>query len=84
MLMAVSIVNGFFCANSCDVSKAKKGEDPHPAIGNAEADKTQIAGRADPAVVFDGALSSLQAADPALAKAPANPTTSGSVVDLLA
>ena len=83
--MVVSIVNGFFCANSCDVSKAKKGEDPHPAIGNAEADETQVAGRADqPAVVFGGALSDIQAGDPARAKAPANLTKSGSVVDLLA
>ena len=29
--MAISYVNGYLCTCSCDVSKAKRGEDPHPS-----------------------------------------------------
>jgi hypothetical protein len=64
--MAISIVNGFFCASSCDVSKAKRGEDPHPA-----ADASKIEARsdehranrawADQAVLFGGSLDGLSA-----------------------
>jgi hypothetical protein len=56
--MAISIVNGFFCANSCDVSKAKKGEDPHPSIGASEidADGTSVPRFDQPAVLFGGSL----------------------------
>src|SRR5262245_46823918 len=28
--MAISFVNGFLCASSCDVAKARQGVDPHP------------------------------------------------------
>ncbi len=44
--MAVSIVNGFFCASSCDVRKAKKGQNPHPSTdpGNVE----QTGGHSNP------------------------------------
>jgi hypothetical protein len=57
--MAVSIVNGYFCASSCDVSKAKKGEDPHPSTDPGNVDgKDRASPRADePAVQFGGALS---------------------------
>jgi hypothetical protein len=61
--MAVSFVNGFYCASSCDVAKAKKGEDPHPADHAAATDAAGKdkaatgASRADgPSVVFGGAL----------------------------
>ena len=59
--MAISIVNGYFCASSCDVAKAKKGENPHPSTDpdNLGVDKN---GKPDkPAVVFGGALSDLNA-----------------------
>jgi hypothetical protein len=61
--MAVSIVNGFFCANSCDVRKAKKGEDPHPSVGTREIDADRTGGPSNvprfdqPAVLFGGSLS---------------------------
>jgi hypothetical protein len=63
--MSISIVNGYVCTLSCDVAKAKKGQDPHPAEGPGEApSKTgssgQIGTRRDEAVVFGGSL-----ADPA-------------------
>jgi hypothetical protein len=59
--MAVSVVNGYFCANSCDAAKAKKGEDPHPSTDPGSVDgKARSSARADdPAVVFGGALSSV-------------------------
>jgi hypothetical protein len=58
--MAISIVNGFFCANSCDVSKAKKGENPHPSTDPAAADGTSGGGPEEaPAVRFGGSLGSL-------------------------
>jgi hypothetical protein len=56
--MATSIVNGYFCANSCDAAKAKKGEDPHPSTDPGNAGGSRNSPRADnPAVVFGGSLS---------------------------
>jgi hypothetical protein len=58
--MTVSVVNGYVCYSSCDESKAKKGQDPHPATGPAEIDGERASsslGRADqPAVLFGGSL----------------------------
>jgi hypothetical protein len=31
----ISFVNGFLCTSSCDVSKAKRGVDPHPKPDDA-------------------------------------------------
>ena len=56
--MAVSVVNGYFCANSCDAAKAKKGEDPHPSTDPGSVNGSDNSSRADnPAVVFGGSLS---------------------------
>jgi hypothetical protein len=56
--MAVSVVNGYFCANSCDAAKAKKGEDPHPSTDPGSVNGSNNSSRADnPAVVFGGSLS---------------------------
>jgi hypothetical protein len=56
--MGISIVNGYFCANSCDAAKAKKGEDPHPSTDPGNVGGTENSSRADnPAVVFGGSLS---------------------------
>ena len=55
--MAISVVNGYFCANSCDAAKAKKGEDPHPSTDPGSVDGSNNSSRADnPAVVFGGSL----------------------------
>ena len=27
--MAISVVNGYLCMNSCDAAKARTGQDPH-------------------------------------------------------
>jgi hypothetical protein len=61
--MAVSVVNGYFCANSCDAAKAKKGEDPHPSTDSGNVNGNDGNDRSspradDPAVVFGGSLSS--------------------------
>jgi len=89
--MAVSIVNGYFCASCCDVSKAKKGENPHPATDPGNLDgKDRASVRTDePAVQLGGALSALSAdavtaidgthpTDPAVAQ------RTGQTVDVLA
>jgi hypothetical protein len=36
--MAIAVANGYFCANSCDAAKAKKGQDPHPSNDPGSAD----------------------------------------------
>jgi len=65
--MAISVVNGYVCTSSCDVAKAKKGEDPHPLTGadkvDPKAHETSGTSRKDgPAVLFGGSLSELFAA----------------------
>jgi hypothetical protein len=94
--MSISIVNGFVCTSSCDVAKAKKGEDPHPLTGAAKtaAEREEAANDPtkadplsahDPAVVFGGALANLHAVPPVDARAsanPANPRLVGAAVDL--
>jgi hypothetical protein len=92
--MTVSVVNGYACYSSCDVSKAKKGQDPHPATGPAKIDEERAAsslGRGDqPAVVFGGSLLRVSGTDRVTAAEsdqPASPTTlpsAGLSVDLLA
>jgi hypothetical protein len=70
--MTISVVNGFVCTSSCDVAKAKKGQDPHPLTGAEKiaAEKEQAdadpAKTGDPAVVFGGVL----ATGPAAGAAP--------------
>ena len=86
--MAVSIVNGYFCASSCDVSKAKKGEDPHPSTdpGNVDGKDRGSLRTDEPAVQFGGALSALST--DAVAAADGNQPTAarrtGQTVDVLA
>ena len=97
--MAISIVNGFFCTCSCDVAKAKKGENPHPSTDPRNTDPSKsrrpsgVSRAGAPAVVFGGALSALNGASqasgvpPVDASSPANPvalSNSVSVIDLLA
>jgi hypothetical protein len=80
--MTVSVVNGFVCYSSCDVSKAKQGKDPHPSTGPADVDQEAGAsspGRADqPAVVFGGSLlrtSEADAVNPVAGAQSTDPTT---------
>jgi hypothetical protein len=67
--MAISYVNGFLCTCSCDVSKAKRGEDPHPSTDPTKTDskKKDAAGgdqRTDgPAVLYGGSLSGASGPD---------------------
>ena len=66
----ISIVNGFVCTCSCDVSKAKKGEDPSrpPGLLPGEDDPNKIK-REDPAVLLGGVLKINAAADAAAPRA---------------
>jgi len=90
--VSVSIVNGYFCANCCDVSKAKKGENPHPSTDPNNVDsKNRDSSRADnSAVLFGGALSETLRADAVSAvdgTQPDDPATAprtGQTVDVLA
>jgi len=89
--MAISIVNGYFCASTCDVAKAKKGENPHPSTDPGNLDgKDRDSLRADEsAVLFGGALSALRssavtAADGTQPADPASARRAGQTVDVLA
>jgi hypothetical protein len=94
--MAISYVNGFLCTCSCDVSKAKRGEDPHPSTDPTKADsrKNDAAGgdtRTDgPAVVYGGSLSGPSTPDgvqPLAGSSETDPATwqnRKSTVDLIA
>ena len=89
--MAISIVNGYFCANSCDVAKAKKGEDPHPSTDPGDVDgNDRDSLRADEsAVLFGGTLSALRsnavtAVDGPQPADPASARRAGQTVDVLA
>jgi hypothetical protein len=89
--MAVAIVNGYFCANSCDAAKAKKGEDPHPPSDPGSVDGSNNSARADnPAVVFGGSLSNTLQANAVGATSSAQPDDlaaarrTGLTVDILA
>jgi hypothetical protein len=88
--MAISVVNGFVCTSSCDVAKAKKGEDPHPAVGAEKiaeekaAKASDPARRADPAVVFGGTLatSAVQPVDAAGTTDSTRPRPAGFALDI--
>jgi hypothetical protein len=95
--MAVSVVNGYFCANSCDAAKAKKGQDSHPSTGPGNVDgNDRSSARADnPAVLFGGSLSSTLQAQAVQSQAvaatsdaqpddPAPARRTGLAVDILA
>jgi hypothetical protein len=57
--MAVSFVNGYLCTSCSDVSKAKQGENPHPAKdANHKNDVAAGGSLTDgPAVLYGGSLS---------------------------
>jgi hypothetical protein len=92
--MGVSIVNGYVCMSSCDVAKAKKGEDPHPnlhAAGSRDGATGQGSGRVEgPAVLLGGSLSNapqanaVAAVDASGRTDPARWWTLKPTVDLLA
>jgi len=90
--MCASIVNGYFCTSSCDVAKAKKGENPHPSTdpGNIDGKDYNSLRANDPAVLFGGTLSealSAEAVKPADGTQPADPASerhTGQTIDVLA
>ena len=89
--MAMAVANGYFCANSCDAAKAKKGQDPHPSNDPGSVDGSNNSPRADnPAVVFGGSLSNtlqtyaVGATSSAQTDDPAATRRTGLAVDILA
>jgi hypothetical protein len=90
----ISFVNGFLCTCSCDVSKAKRGVDPHQQTDGAQnpnkpnAPKNGMVTDSDPAVVLGGllkdasatAVTSAQAVAPL---APLNADTQSQSINLL-
>jgi hypothetical protein len=92
--MAISYVNGFLCTCSCDVSKAKRGEDPHPSTDPTKPDSEKDAAAGDartdgPAVLYGGSLSGpstpdgVKAIDSSSATDPATWRTQSLIVDRL-
>jgi hypothetical protein len=91
----ISFVNGFLCTSSCDVSKAKRGIDPHPKtgslpeVGKPNTSKDGIARLDGDAVVFGGSLSAnaataaVQPVSTVQFAAPAGIPGQGQAVDLL-
>jgi hypothetical protein len=63
--MAISVVNGYLCLNSCDAAKARAGQDPNASTDGSKSNAfTQGAGQSNsngasnsPATVFGGSLS---------------------------
>ena len=89
--MAMAVANGYFCANSCDAAKAKKGQDPHPSNDPGSVDGNNNSPRADnPAVVFGGSLSNtlqtyaVTATSATQPDDPAAAPRTGSAIDILA
>ena len=88
--MTISIVNGYVCVSSCDVAKAKKGQDPHPATHANELDGRNRPDDRGPAVVFGGSLGQVLNADGVKATDDATDTDATSTrwrkltIDLLA
>jgi hypothetical protein len=87
--MAISFVNGFLCTCSCDVTKAKQGQDPHPAAHLAKVaaerrekvrEAVRTARPAQPAVTFGGSLSGLGQPAAAVQAAPAAGSSADAIV----
>src|SRR5207237_8079702 len=57
--MAISFVNGFLCTCSCDVAKAKQGQDPHPGAHPAKVEAQGTPRTGHPSVTFGGSLRGL-------------------------
>jgi hypothetical protein len=62
--MAISVVNGYLCLNSCDAAKARAGQDPNASTDGSKSNAlTQGAAQSkgnsgnSPATVFGGSLS---------------------------
>jgi len=89
--VTISLVNGYLCETSCDVAKAKTGQDPHPRI-TAQAQDASGTGQPgtsprDPAVTFGGRLAATQSAHDAAPGGNGNaslPPRPGSLIDVSA
>lgn len=69
----ISVVNGYVCTSSCDVTKAKQNKDPNapPGVSAGADDSAKTAH--DPAFILGGALKdsvSVDAVTPSKASAP--------------
>ena len=87
--MTISLVNGYLCETSCDVAKAKTGQDPHPRITaqTRDAGGTGPQGTAalDPATTFGGRLAQSRPSSDATARGSASrPPGPGALLDVSA
>ena len=61
--MAISVVNGYLCMNSCDAAKARTGQNPHASTTTGQSNSSSSNQTSDTAnaaaVVFGGILASL-------------------------
>jgi hypothetical protein len=61
--MAISVVNGYLCMNSCDAAKARTGQDPHASTSTGQSNASSNNQTSDAtnaaAVVYGGILASL-------------------------
>jgi len=72
--MAISVVNGYLCMNSCDAAKARTGQNPHASTDGSNSDsktntQTNDATRSN-AVSFGGSLANLNNASASGAPRP--------------
>jgi hypothetical protein len=58
--MAISVVNGYLCMNSCDAATARTGQNPHPSTASAPSGSGANNQKSDAnngaAVVYGGVL----------------------------
>jgi hypothetical protein len=62
--VSISIVNGYLCNNSCDVAKARAGQDPHPRSETNQTPNAKPDAAQTPAVTFGGSLAGQKAVTP--------------------
>ena len=73
--MAISVVNGYLCMNSCDAAKARTGQNPRAstnAPGSSSDNQSNNAGANDAAVVYGGALAGFNGRNSATASTSTN------------
>jgi hypothetical protein len=80
----ISVVNGFLCTCSCDVSKAKRGVDPHPKTDDAQnpakpETKNGVVTDDKGAVTFGGSLAAQTATSATVVTAASATQSSGQV-----
>jgi hypothetical protein len=86
--MAISVVNGYLCMNSCDAAKARTGQNPRASTNGSSSgtdNQSSNTGTNAAGVVYGGALAGFNGRNSATASTSANAgTPAASSVDVLA